>query len=309
MITSVHRVVVAASMALMVAPLAPSLPPILALPGGYGGGGESGTFTGDKTITGTLNSDIVQARTSSGILFKSDGGTAQFTLGDEGEPGIWMNPGQSAFNFVFQEAGQGLEVYSNAEVHGGMSIQTTSATITQGGVSLGVQGGVASCSGDFIIGASSAFVFDSIAQPSLTIYAASGNPIIQTDGNEGDLVIRHDTSTMQLEFMDLGAGNGIKIGDDGDAARAIIQSILRGGVTLNFPSTAAGTVSDLTVTVTGAASGDVCQVGAPNVSVAATSTFFCWVSATNTVTIRHSPNGATADPASGDFLVLVTEMN
>jgi hypothetical protein len=73
----------------------------------------------------------------------------------------------------------------------------------------------------------------------------------------------------------------------------------------DFPSTAAGAVSDLTISsVTGAEVGDACIVGVPNGSVTATATYWCWVSATNTVTIRFSPK-ATEDPASGTFRVTV----
>ena len=77
--------------------------------------------------------------------------------------------------------------------------------------------------------------------------------------------------------------------------------------TLDFGSTAAGTVSDLTVTVTGAAVGDIVTIGVPHGSVPAAGTFFAWVSATNTVTVRYSNNALVTayDPASGSFKVRV----
>lgn len=79
---------------------------------------------------------------------------------------------------------------------------------------------------------------------------------------------------------------------------------LSGSATLNFPSTASTAVSDLTITVTGAAVGDVVSLGVPNGSVTATATFSAWVSATDTVKVRFSPK-ATEDPASGTFTVKV----
>lgn len=79
---------------------------------------------------------------------------------------------------------------------------------------------------------------------------------------------------------------------------------LLGGATLNFPSTAAGDVSDLTITVTGAAVGDPVALGIGDAAITTTATFTAWVSATNTVTVRFSPK-ATEDPASATFKVRV----
>lgn len=84
---------------------------------------------------------------------------------------------------------------------------------------------------------------------------------------------------------------------------------LTGSATLDFPSTGANTYSDLTITVTGAADGDVVSLGIPNGSMpAAAGTYTAWVSASNTVTIRVSNSSSGAlDPASGTFKVLVTK--
>jgi len=79
--------------------------------------------------------------------------------------------------------------------------------------------------------------------------------------------------------------------------------------TLDFGSTAAGASTDLTITVTGAADGDVVSLGVPNASVTATGRYFAWVSATNTVTVRFSPTilVGSEDPGSGVFKVTVTK--
>lgn len=74
--------------------------------------------------------------------------------------------------------------------------------------------------------------------------------------------------------------------------------------TLDFASTAAGAVSDLTVTVTGAVLNDAVDVGVPNGSVTATANYYGWVSSAGVVTIRFSPK-ATEDPASGSFKVFL----
>jgi len=76
--------------------------------------------------------------------------------------------------------------------------------------------------------------------------------------------------------------------------------------TLDFSSTAAQTSSDLTITVSGAAVGDMVTLGVPNGSVNANSCYTAWVSATNTVSVRFNNYSSGAiDPASGSFTVFV----
>lgn len=86
-----------------------------------------------------------------------------------------------------------------------------------------------------------------------------------------------------------------------------LSKTLTASATLNFPSTAASSSSDLTITVTGVSDGDVVSIGVPNVSVNANSCYTAWVSAADTVTIRfnnYQTVGA-IDPASGTFKVSV----
>lgn len=86
------------------------------------------------------------------------------------------------------------------------------------------------------------------------------------------------------------------------STRLTVALGLSGSATLNFDLTAVN-YQDLTITVTGAADGDEVIVGAPNGAVVADVTYFGWVSAANTVTIRCSRvgGGGAADPASGTF--------
>ena len=89
-----------------------------------------------------------------------------------------------------------------------------------------------------------------------------------------------------------------------------LAKTLTATATLNFGNTAAGVAADLTVTVTGAAVGDAVYIGADNASVSADNiTFWGWVSATNTVTVRFNNNNlvSAVDPASGTFRVVVTK--
>lgn len=83
----------------------------------------------------------------------------------------------------------------------------------------------------------------------------------------------------------------------------LAKTIVASGV-LDFPSTGAGAVADLTISVSGAAVGDKVVIGVPNGSMTTTASFFGWVSGANTVSIRFSPK-ATEDPSSGTFKVSV----
>ena len=83
-------------------------------------------------------------------------------------------------------------------------------------------------------------------------------------------------------------------------------TLLTATATLDFGSTTAQNSADLTVTVTGAAVGDVVALGVPNGSVNAKTCFTAWVSATNTVTVRfNNYSSASVNPASGTFKVSV----
>lgn len=83
-----------------------------------------------------------------------------------------------------------------------------------------------------------------------------------------------------------------------------LAKVLTGSAVLDFASTAATAVTNLTITVTGAAVGDPVILGIPNAAVTTTATYTAWVSAANTVTVRFSPK-ATENPASGTFNVRV----
>jgi len=79
----------------------------------------------------------------------------------------------------------------------------------------------------------------------------------------------------------------------------------RSNKTLDFPNTVADSYADLTLTVTGASTGDVCSVGVPTAAQVADAAYSCFVSATNVVTVRLMTSGTAADPGSGTFKVFV----
>ena len=83
-------------------------------------------------------------------------------------------------------------------------------------------------------------------------------------------------------------------------AGTTITKHLSSTATLNFANQAAIGCEVLTITVTGAALGDTVAIGVPNASDTTTSTFYGWVSATNTVSVKHCAL-VSGDPASGTF--------
>lgn len=89
--------------------------------------------------------------------------------------------------------------------------------------------------------------------------------------------------------------------------RYTLPKTLTATAVLDFGSTAAGAIADLTVAMPGAVSGDIVMLGVPTGSVPDHGTFFAWVSAANVVTVRFANNDLTVakDPASGTFRVAI----
>lgn len=79
-----------------------------------------------------------------------------------------------------------------------------------------------------------------------------------------------------------------------------------GSATLDFGSTSSLGVTTLTITVTGAADGDIVDIGVPNAAFTAGLVFTGRVSTSNTVSIQcYNSTGSSIDPASGTFKVQV----
>lgn len=95
-------------------------------------------------------------------------------------------------------------------------------------------------------------------------------------------------------------------GTNSTATRFTFAKTLTNTATLDFGSTAAQTSSELTITVTGAADGDVVSLGVPNSASNANSCYTARVSATNTVTVKFNNYSSGAiDPASSIFRVSI----
>ena len=102
------------------------------------------------------------------------------------------------------------------------------------------------------------------------------------------------------------SGNIVTSGSVTIGSGQAIQTVLSASATLDFPSTAAGSNSDLTITVNGAAVGDPVFLGTPAVNPTSTC-YTAWVSVANTVTVRFNDYQAAGliDPGSGTFRVAV----
>lgn len=118
------------------------------------------------------------------------------------------------------------------------------------------------------------------------------------------------TSGTNLTTAEAGAMefNGTNLFFSPSTTRHTVNHGLTGSATLDFPSTTTLLSADLTITVTGAADGDVVSLGVPNAAVNANTCYTAWVSSANTVTIRFNNYSALpVNPASGTFKVFVTK--
>lgn len=118
------------------------------------------------------------------------------------------------------------------------------------------------------------------------------------------------TSGTNLTTAEAGAMefNGTNLFFSPSTTRHTVNHGLTGSATLNFPSTTTLLSADLTISVTGAADGDVVSLGVPNAAVNANTCYTAWVSAANTVTVRfNNYSSGTVDPASATFKVFVTK--
>lgn len=118
--------------------------------------------------------------------------------------------------------------------------------------------------------------------------------IVQTVANTA-------TVTGNLDVSGILSAGSVQI-----AGGTAIAKHLSASATIDFTNAATGVCSPdfTTFTVTGAALGNRCVVAPPVASINTGSIFWCWVSATNTATVRHcNVSGAGNDPASGTYNV------
>lgn len=127
-----------------------------------------------------------------------------------------------------------------------------------------------------------------IALASLVAFAAPAN--VNMDGN---------VRWMKLGFWVMPPS----IGGQTVAANKVTRMLGTSSVQ-DFASATITCVDSAGITLTGAQAGDPCFVGAPT-TIAANTSFTCYVSAADTVKIRYCPAGTAADPPSGTYFVRV----
>lgn len=158
-----------------------------------------------------------------------------------------------------------------------------------------------------------------------TVSVIQGNgtvtKIFPLESTEIQFVNRADTITLlrMKNGGEVDIENGLlavtKNGTFGDSLRTnkglyiggqFVNKILRASTTLDFDLTVS-TCQDLTITVTGAALSNEVSLGIPNGSVSTAVSYYGWVSAANTVTVRCCRFGAGVDPPLGTFNVTVIQ--
>ena len=138
----------------------------------------------------------------------------------------------------------------------------------------------------------------------------SGNSLFQVSSS-GDLSrIRNLSYTWPTALPAAASTGGTQLGEAmftiNNAGTISWRQLTVASATLDFPNTATRTSADLTITVTGAASGDMVVLGVPNAAVVANSSYTAWVSGDNTVTVRfHNYDNADKNPTSAIFKVTV----
>lgn len=133
--------------------------------------------------------------------------------------------------------------------------------------------------------------------PSMTYARILGAKVNSTDANYLSYLsfFLLDAGGSEIQTLKL-TSTGVTINSGTE-----IKKHLSATGTLDFANQASIGCNDLTITVSGAATGDSVDIGVPNGSVPNGTAFFTgWVSSANTVTIRYC-NLSSGDPASGTF--------
>ncbi len=248
-------------------------------------------LSGTAFLTATTN-----IRTDPFVLtIRADNGGGEIRLDGRGINPIAIGDYSNTNAGIVQTfATDGTVNFSTVAFDGKVGINTATPT-----VALDVVG-----NGKILNGNAGLFVDGSTSTVSLGDINSGGNSttVVLSDGPSD---IAFNSTTVTISNL---AGTGTRLVQASSAGLLSASGIiLTGSASLNFGNTAAGASSDLTITVTGAAVGDVVTLGVPNGSVGGNGVFTAWVSAANTVTVRFTNTNLVAaiDPASGTFNVKV----
>ena len=293
-----------------------------------GGGVSVSSFSGGTTGL-TPSTATTGAVTLGGTLAVANGGTGQSTLATQrimvgnGTGGV-LTPdllrfANNSLSIGTTSSGATLNVAAAGE--GSFNLIDLDQTNTYLG--MGHNGGESnwvSRNGD--LNGRLAFYSQSSAGFSIRMFInADGNVGIGTASPTAVLHLKAGTATAYTAPLKFTSGTNLTTAEAGamefngtnllftpSTTRHTVNHGLTGSATLDFPSTTTLLSADLTITVTGAADGDVVSLGVPNAAVNANTSYSAWVSAANTVTVRfNNYSSGTVDPASGTFKVFVTK--
>lgn len=146
-------------------------------------------------------------------------------------------------------------------------------------------------------------IYDDSANNTLKIQTLDNNRSLTLDANgTGKVIMSANNSEIARA-----SASGFRIGD-GSGDNAPILKVLSKTQSVSFAFTAGGNATiDQTVTVSGAAVGDVVSLGIPTGAITGIISYYAWVSAADTVTIRASLRTSATSTLSGTFRVMVTK--
>lgn len=247
----------------------------------------------DVTSGGTSQIEIIY-HDNGAIQFTNQGGQYQFSDTTLGDSFVSINGG-SAIAIQSDLANDGTS--AQLSFVDGMSGQSFALTLDATNVitSLIADGGLAIQFGVFFGSASTV--------PLARIHIAAGT------GTAGTAAILFDAGALLAAPPDGAVEfNGTNLFLTVSTVRYTVAKTLTATAALDFPNTLTLTSSDLTIALTGAASGDIVSLGVPAAAVNANSCYTAFVSAANVVTVRFNNYSALAiDPASGTFRVSITK--
>ncbi len=137
---------------------------------------------------------------------------------------------------------------------------------------------------------------------------AGGNININTNTTDGFLNLQAFSANITSIGSDINlnsqsGGSVILLPQGGGHVILNNMTILNANANLNFPSTAAGASSDLTITITGAVQGSPCFVGTG--TLLANGVYTCNITSSNTATVRFTNTNLVSalDPANQTFKI------
>ena len=247
-----------------------------------------------------------------------------YFMSSNAAPAITINGGNGNVGFNNPTPSNAVDVVGNLMVRGNQTNSgslSVSSGITGGGYSGGNVTGNPYLRGGSYIGISGIFDLSSGGNGMMRLTRdsqAAGAMAILLEGNtdaspsiantNGDVLISSAGSPFsQSKTNRLLVPGGIVAGTITGNGSGITNIGLSASATLDFPSTAAGAVSDLQITVTGAISGDPVVLGVPPGSISTLTGGYLAFASNDVVYVRFVNNNLVSaqDPASGSFKVRV----